>query len=273
MSTYCISDIHGSLKALKALLSDIDFKYDGSDFLFLLGDYIDWGDESIETVRFVMELSQHPFVTVLMGNHDYMFLWEMLATDCGRIKGRSAPNWLFNNRGIVTWEQYMNLSDEERESIRDFVRRLKISAQVRIGDDWFLLGHASPFLPEKDIPLYELNEKVEEAVWGRMRSGSVNPMEGLYEKFPKHIWEKREYKTFICGHTITSHFVDFKDRPYEIFTGEHFIDIDCGAKCISLRPDKDMVTQDFINQHRLAALRLDDMQVIYCDRKRAGYST
>ena len=65
MATYIISDIHGNLDVFKELLKTIDFKYDGTDQLYLLGDYVDWGPKSLETLFFVMELTQkYPFVNM-----------------------------------------------------------------------------------------------------------------------------------------------------------------------------------------------------------------
>ena len=43
MSTYVISDIHGQLYAFKKMLNKIDFKFDGTDELHILGDMVDWG--------------------------------------------------------------------------------------------------------------------------------------------------------------------------------------------------------------------------------------
>ena len=43
MATYAISDIHGAYDEFQRLLDKIRFQYDGSDSLYLLGDYGDWG--------------------------------------------------------------------------------------------------------------------------------------------------------------------------------------------------------------------------------------
>jgi len=43
MSTYVISDIHGELDAFKEMLEKINFKYDGTDELHIIGDMVDWG--------------------------------------------------------------------------------------------------------------------------------------------------------------------------------------------------------------------------------------
>jgi diadenosine tetraphosphatase ApaH/serine/threonine PP2A family protein phosphatase len=272
MSTYCISDIHGNLSALQALLVEVNFQYDGSDRLFLLGDYIDWGPKAIETLQFVMRLSKEPYVTCLMGNHDLMFLDQIIRSDCGNVDGRYDDNWLYGNRGIVTWEQYLNLAPEEREEIRDWLLARPFSAEVCVDGRWYLLGHAGPYLPEEDITEDERRFKQMDAVWHRMKGAHENPLEDLYLHFPETTWEHRDYESFICGHSITYHYQPVSEEvPYSIFKGRFFTDLDCGAKCMGLVPGRDNIPGEVIAQSRLSALRLEDQKEFYCDRKKAGY--
>lgn len=272
MSTYCISDIHGNLRALQALLVEVNFQYNGSDRLYLLGDYIDWGPDAIATLQYVMRLSEQPYVTCLMGNHDLMFLQEIEHSDCGRRNQYYDHNWLYANRGIRTWEQYMALPLKEREEIRDWLLALPYSAEVNVDGAWYLLGHAGPYLPERDITETERRVKQTNAVWHRMRSPYENPLEDLYEHFANTLWERRDYVRFICGHSITYHYMAVPDgEPYAIFAGAHFTDIDCGAKCMGLKPGRDSIPEEMIRQCRLCALRLEDGRAFYCTRRRAGY--
>lgn len=272
MSTYCISDIHGNLRALQALLVEVNFQYDGSDRLYLLGDYIDWGPDAIATLQYVMRLSGQPYVSCLMGNHDLMFLNEIERSDCGRQDGRFDHNWLYANRGIRTWEQYVALPMEERERIRDWLLQLPYSAEIFVEGKWYLLGHAGPYLPEQDITENERHAKQIDAVWYRIRSPHENPLEHLHERFANTLWERHDYVRFICGHSITYHYMSVLDEePYSIFTGEYFTDIDCGAKCMGLKPGRDSIPEEVIRQCCLSALRLEDGRQFYCDRRRAGY--
>lgn len=221
MANYCISDIHGNLKALQALLVLVNFQYDGTDKLYLLGDYVDWGPDSIETLRYVMRLSKHPFVTCLMGNHDLMFLDEICHSDCGRDNCLYDKNWLFNNRGFRTWEEYLELTLEEREEIRDWLLHLPYSAEVQIQDKWYLLGHASPYLLEDTSMLSVEEQKAKQyrSVWKRMSGPADNPLHLLEERFPYAIEQPiKPYGYFICGHSITYHYMSYKDNePYRIF--------------------------------------------------------
>ncbi|WP_068774289.1 metallophosphoesterase family protein [Paenibacillus sp. FJAT-26967] len=64
-----ISDIHGCLEPFNDLLKKVE--YDPSeDHLILLGDYVDRGPQSKETVERVMELVQNHGAVALRGNHD-----------------------------------------------------------------------------------------------------------------------------------------------------------------------------------------------------------
>lgn len=63
-----ISDIHGHDLYLRELLKRVDFSE--QDILFLLGDLVDKGPNSLKTLRGVMDLCNHYTVYPLMGNAD-----------------------------------------------------------------------------------------------------------------------------------------------------------------------------------------------------------
>ena len=66
-----ISDIHGSLGLLRQLLAKVRY-VPVEDVLVLAGDLIEKGPQSLATLRYIMELSAHPNVHVLMGNCDFV---------------------------------------------------------------------------------------------------------------------------------------------------------------------------------------------------------
>lgn len=69
MRTIVISDIHGCAEEFKLLLMKAGYQ-SGSDQLILLGDYVDKGPDSCETVELVMELVIRDGAIALRGNHD-----------------------------------------------------------------------------------------------------------------------------------------------------------------------------------------------------------
>ena len=69
---YVIGDVHGCLARLILLIESIEKRGDVSQIVFL-GDYIDRGPHSKETIDYLIALSKkHPCV-FLRGNHDDIF--------------------------------------------------------------------------------------------------------------------------------------------------------------------------------------------------------
>ncbi len=71
-----VSDIHGNLPYLRGLLEKLRFC--GRDYLVFVGDMLEKGPYSLETLRFIMELSRQENVFALCGNCDG---WHMLLRD------------------------------------------------------------------------------------------------------------------------------------------------------------------------------------------------
>ena len=68
-----IPDIHGCLDTFQALLKKVNFTK--KDQLFLLGDYIDKGTNSVGVLDFLLELQENTYqVFALQGNHEQMLL-------------------------------------------------------------------------------------------------------------------------------------------------------------------------------------------------------
>ncbi|TVQ33611.1 MAG: serine/threonine protein phosphatase [Phycisphaeraceae bacterium] len=63
-----IGDIHGQVRSLRALLDAIQVK--DQDRLIFLGDYVDGGPDSAETLDLVQAMTSRPRTVALRGNHD-----------------------------------------------------------------------------------------------------------------------------------------------------------------------------------------------------------
>ena len=63
---YVMSDLHGCFEEYKRMLEKIDFK--DSDILYILGDIVDRGSQSIEILQDMMLKSN---VFPILGNHEY----------------------------------------------------------------------------------------------------------------------------------------------------------------------------------------------------------
>lgn len=71
MTIWAIGDLHGCGHEFEALLEAIDF-VPGRDHLWVTGDLINRGPQSLETLRRVYELREH--ASVVLGNHDLHLL-------------------------------------------------------------------------------------------------------------------------------------------------------------------------------------------------------
>ena len=68
-----IGDIHGNFKKLSSVFNKINFNSQ-QDFLILLGDYVDRGEENLHSLQWAMKISELPNVVALRGNHEQMML-------------------------------------------------------------------------------------------------------------------------------------------------------------------------------------------------------
>ena len=100
MKRYAISDIHGCYQTFIDLLAQLNLTKE--DELYLLGDLIDRGPNSKGVIDHVMQMQEDGYkVTVLMGNHEYMFLQAIDETIPYCWDWRRYQLWI-KNGGITT---------------------------------------------------------------------------------------------------------------------------------------------------------------------------
>ena len=107
MNIYACSDIHGQYRLFKKMLKDIRFSDD--DLLYILGDIIDRGPESIPMLQDIM---QRDNVMCLLGNHEFMMYTNYRYPE-------KDNSWLYSaNGGTVTRADFEKLSSEADPSRR-----------------------------------------------------------------------------------------------------------------------------------------------------------
>ena len=113
---YIISDIHGCKKQYLELLEKI--KFSDQDHLYILGDSVDRGEQSIEVLRYIMKQKN---VTYIIGNHDYiLFLFiQKLGLNLDNFENDeikwSFKFWLYDG-GLTTLNEFLELSEYERNA-------------------------------------------------------------------------------------------------------------------------------------------------------------
>lgn len=81
MATYAVGDIHGCLDLLRRLLDGAGFD-SGQDKLWLVGDVVNRGGQSLETLRWLHK--NRAMITMVLGNHDI----HLLAAKAGAVEVR-----------------------------------------------------------------------------------------------------------------------------------------------------------------------------------------
>ena len=147
-----ISDIHGNMEALKAVLNDID-KADIKRLL-ILGDLAIMGAEPDNTVEFIKKLPDKYEVDIIQGNTDLF------------IVNKDIPNFPdFAKNAIIYSKETLS-----KENI-EFLKNLPAQKSIQIGQTSILMVHGSPrkndenILPGKSIEeIKPLIENTKEAL-------------------------------------------------------------------------------------------------------------
>lgn len=209
---YAMSDIHGYLDVLQSNLERIDLT--GRNRLVLLGDYIDYGPESGQTLRCVYLLQQRygaEKVIVLRGNHEEMLL-DWLDTFPDSATGEPdasglAPwnEWLETDRGYATFRTL--ITPEQWERFRrlcaagpDTMQNLEAAHMVRERNgDLIAWLRRLPYFYETERQIF-VHAGVDEDLGDWWRQGTPESM--FVGKYPPSTGEF--YKDIIAGHVGTS---------------------------------------------------------------------
>ena len=126
---FAVSDVHGNLNYLKGLLNKISFSTD--DVLILLGDLIEKGPCSLETLQYIMHLCKTHTVHVLRGNCDRLLFDDNLSDE-----------WLFRYRhswgGNMIMNEFSGLLNLPINSVED-VAALRTAAKEAFPEEFDFL--------------------------------------------------------------------------------------------------------------------------------------
>lgn len=208
---YIISDIHGCKKQYLELLEKI--KFSENDHLYILGDSVDRGEDSIEVLQYIMAQKN---VTYLLGNHDYTFysFIKELGLNLNSFKN-DGIKWAFkywqHDGGLPTMEGFLSLSEYERQEIYDFLEKAFIYKEILHEGKRYILSHAG-------IINFQENKSLKEYSCLDLINGRMD-----YDK--RYFQDENTY--IVSGHTPTFHIR--KDRKPFVFQENGHIVIDCGC--------------------------------------------
>ena len=203
--TYVMSDLHGNYQKFLNMLETIRFS--DQDILYILGDVLDYGDESMELIA---DLSVRLNVYPVAGEHDFLAV-RMLKGFDQMLKSGATPDpeyiaemtaWV-QDGGQSTLDGFRALDEEESEGVLEYLEEMTLFEELEINGKEYTLVHAG-------IADYEDGSDLEEYLPEDFLTVSPDPTYPLMEG-----------KTLIVGHKPTA--------SGKIERGEGSIFIDCGV--------------------------------------------
>lgn len=230
---YVIGDIHGNKEKYDEMLAKLSPS--DTDAVFVLGDVIDVGEDSVEILKDMMYRAN---IYPVLGEHEYMarkiFPLIVKAKSLDEAKDmldgenkEDLDKWLGMN-SEKTISDFLSLNEEEKEGILDYLSEFQAFEEVEANGKTFVLVHAG-------IDNFEPGKALEEYTEEDFVFGNAD-----YTK----VYFKNKY--LITGHTptvaINPKFMD------KVYSKNGHIALDCGAAYGG----------------KLAAICLDVLKLTYC---------
>lgn len=161
--TFVASNLYGRMDKFEKLIKKINLK--DSDILYILGNIVDFGENSIELVN---ELSAQYNVYTVLGEHDYKAY--LLLSEFDRIiREGGAPSLNFSkemiewcqNGGQSTLEAFKDADADEKEGFLDYLSDLPVFEEVTLknGKEFVLTCRGiDNFDKNTDLYDYELDD-------------------------------------------------------------------------------------------------------------------
>jgi len=175
-----VSDIHGNLPFFKGLLEQVSFSTD--DVLILVGDMLEKGKNSLELLRFIMQLEQTHTVYPLCGNCDGLVLrffeddnWDSgFFTNYLPAHPESTLRQLADEMGFSAWDDLPAFRTAVRKAYPDIWKWLKELPTI-LETDQYVFVHGG-------VPSLEHMEELDS--WKCMKNDNFL-MQGHF--FPKYV--------------------------------------------------------------------------------------
>ena len=203
--TYVMSDLHGNYQKYLAMLEKISFGDD--DILYVLGDVLDYGEETMELIA---DLSVRVNVYPIAGEHDFLGA-RMLKGFERMLKNGATPEpeyiaemtqWV-QDGGQSTLDGFRALDDDEKEGVLEYLEEMALYEEAEIKGKSYTLVHAG-------IADYTDGDDLDDFLPEDFFSGAIDPSRPLMQD-----------RIVIAGHMPT--------KSGKIERGEGCILIDCGV--------------------------------------------
>lgn len=234
MSTYLMSDLHGDYKNFRKMLLLTNFRSD--DVLYILGDVVDRGKDSLKLLEFVRTYSN---IVVLKGNHE-MFLERYL-------KGTFEERIFSHFGGDTTLVELQKYSREQKDELADYLEKMPYYQEITTEHGSTILTHSGihlDYLVEDEDGKIDVVKSIQKAAaeneWDFLIGNDL--MEASAD-----IW-RRLNRYMIVGHTPVQ---NWQDGDYHMLHKRFFMDIDCGAGHRE-------------NGGRMGCYRVEDGMEFYC---------
>ena len=207
----CVSDIHTHWRELELLLGQCAYKA-GEDFLFILGDILERGEDNIAALKYVMELAKAPRVIVIGGNNDTYVTGLALRYDDEKFLQRfsAKPNCCFGEMAKT-----LGITDFSEDTAAK--RRMVYEAYKEEID----FVHALPDAIETEEYIF-VHAGLEGRNWTEMK-------DFRHMLIPRFIdRENPTDKTIVCGHFPTYALGRSNSNRVIFDTERRIIDIDGG---------------------------------------------
>ncbi|MBO5937758.1 MAG: metallophosphoesterase [Clostridia bacterium] len=230
---YVIGDIHGNKEKYDEMLTKLSPK--DTDAVFVLGDVIDVGEDSVEILKDMMYRTN---IYPVLGEHEYMakkilpliINAKNLDEAKAMLEGEDKENldkWL-SMKSEKTISDFLSLNEEDKESIIDYLSEFQPFEEVEANGKTFVLAHAG-------IDNFEDGKNLEEYAEEDFVFAKTD-----YSK----VYFKNKY--LITGHTPT---VAINQKFMgKVYSKNGHIALDCGAAYGG----------------KLAAICLDALKLTYC---------
>ncbi len=161
--TFVVSNLYGRLEKFEKLVNKINLKE--SDTLYILGNIVDYGEQSIELINHISGLYN---VYSVLGEHDYK-AYLLLSEFDRMLKDGGVPSANFSremiewaqNGGQATLEAFKDADTDDKEGFLDYLSDLPVFEEVMLknGKEFVLTCRGIDNFDEKtDLYDYELDD-------------------------------------------------------------------------------------------------------------------